>query len=654
MPDTDTLATASFARTANAYLRQLHVYYLDALRYGDDEAVIRHNHAANVVERAACIQAAAHSLAVVRSSPRHSTSRSSDSAAAKAFLIGVQARLTYALAEHDIEVLERICDAADAAMLNLAHPDAAFRDLERHAAGAVDFEARATKACEQAANAKNFETEFVHRMHKLETEYGSDDDEECEWKPSLFNALFSMNKQKRIAILIYFFLLLVACISVGLITQRYISNTLHPHSFLRITKHESLPMPVVTLCLSGTGVPHSRLLVSNFTDANGKIHRIGDSRGDYLSHAHKSFDGTVERFWDNEDQENCSKKIGDHFPFPAKSLNAIAAGRTSSKCRPCYRFGQNPPLMSRSTKFENSSSLLLFTDTYAMQCLLRPGGLSRKAEQFLRREVYQNLRAPKPTLQTLNILSRAGSGSLGDLTLSDIQQLSGKQLCNIFYFALFPKQLAKLRRDDKQVKYQFTGEKWRYIGTGAEFIPRKRKKMNSDLNFMENLEIYVTNNSTIQHGTIAPERNASSPILIGPSTQPFVALKWLEVYNDVRFETSTTTTHMVDSEPEANAGYWLKTKIYWNYNRFISEAYYEGSDYPLVQWLVDLMSYVCLFTGAAIFSIFLLPISMEARARQKKRKRTKANNPEAYLLRTFRKSFHNAPGIKLSRANSKV
>ena len=654
MPDTDALATASFARTANAYLRQLHVFYLDALRYGDDEAVIRHSHAANVVERAACIQAAAHSLALVRSNTRYNASRTSDSAATKAFLVGVQARLAYALADHDIEVLERICDAADAAMHNLAHPDAAFRDLERHAAGAVDFEARAAQVCEQTVNAKNFESAFVHRMHKLETEYGSDDDEEdeYEWKPSLFNALFSMNKQKRIALVVYIFLLIGACISVGFITQRYVRNCYHPQTFLRIAKHESLSLPVVTLCLSGTGVPHSRLLVSNFTDANGNHHQIGDARSDYLTRAHKTFDNIVERFWDNEDAENCSKKVGDHFPFPTRSLNAIAAGRVTSKCRPCYRFGHRMALMSKSTKFENSTHLSLFTDTYAMQCLIRPGGLSHKAEQFLRKQVYLNLHGSKPTLQTFNILTRSDSGSIGKLKMEQIASLTGKQLCNIFYFALFPKQLKKVAKYDKQVQYEFTGKKWRYIGTGVEFVPRKRKKMSSE-NFLQNVQVYIAHNSSLQPGVF--QKNSSNAISISPNTQTFVALKLLEVYNSFEFETTTTTTtNMIENEPELDSGYWLNTKISWNYNRFISESYYQDTAYTFSQWLIDLMSYVCLFTGAAIFSVFLLPISMEMKSRQKKRKLLKHENPEAYLLATFRKKFKNFPRIKLTRENSTV
>lgn len=61
------------------------------------------------------------------------------------------------------------------------------------------------------------------------------------------------------------------------------------------------------------------------------------------------------------------------------------------------------------------------------------------------------------------------------------------------------------------------------------------------------------------------------------------------------------------------------------------------SPYTFLQWLIDFTGYLSLFTGASVFSVILVPILLAMRNND--RKTLRKENPEAYLLRKYRRNF---------------
>ncbi len=620
-----------FAREANRYLALLRNWYLERLRAGDDEGVYHATHAARVVERAVCVHSSARSLAIVRARSQSDTARAVDISTTKEYLLGVQTRLTTALMNRDVAVLEQICEGADVAMTSLAYPDQLFPDMEPRAEAAVLLEERAATV-DAGMGSSEFQGNFAAGMEHLATPDLSVDERKGGARSKRFS-LRALSRKDRAVLILYLVMCVCAIVAVAFITRQFIMGIINPDSFLRSEIHTALPMPVVTICLSRTGVPHSRLQVFNFSDATGKSHRGADPQGDYFSRREPVFDDAVERFWHKERDEDCDKVVGDFFPFPTRSLNELAAGTKTTTCRPCYRFGHKRPVISNSTAFESSSFISLFTDNYALECLQQPEGLTSHSIEFLHNRVATNL-ADTKSMVNFNILGRSDNGTMDALTKAEIKKLNGQQLCNIFYFGLFPKTLRKMSASNSQIRYLYDGNAWKFAGTGPEFVPPPKRVLHTDLFPLVSVQMFVTHNETIRNGTLKGEKDM---VLLGPNTQTFVALRSVTVYDEPRYDVSTSTSNFFDADVIPLFGYWLNYRILYNYNRFITEQFYKASTYPFAEYAVDFTGYLSLFTGASIFSVFLLPILYSLKHKQRNRLRNE--NPEAYLLRKYRKNF---------------
>lgn len=323
-----------FKMNVNEYLIELRRNYRASLLCGDDETVYSTNLAARIVEHAAEVHESACLLAAVRPSKEQPASRAAEASAAKHYLVGVQNRLSDALIRQDIELLEQISKAATSTINNLANPEDAF-------GGIYELEDPSRQKTEDA-------DKFVSSSRGLDFR--------------------SLSGQSKAVLVLYVLMLLGALISVIFITRMFILRLIHPHSFLRVIPHDSLAMPVVTLCLSRPGIPYSRFRVWRFKDGSGKLHRGIEPNDDYLQLAQNTnlANNPMSRFWDNPNNENCTEKVGDFYPFDAVKLSALANGSTKTLCKPCYRFGHKKTVLSRSTDFKNSSLISLFTDHYAL------------------------------------------------------------------------------------------------------------------------------------------------------------------------------------------------------------------------------------------------------------------------------------------------
>ncbi|CAN8069254.1 unnamed protein product [Agarophyton chilense] len=412
-----------------------------------------------------------------------------------------------------------------------------------------------------------------------------------------------------------------AVAAVAAVTIQFVRQALAPASFIRSSQSAQLPAPVITVCLSQRGVPFSRLQMFDFVDSqqrnfNGTVPEL-----DFSSQRIRPFKDVVERFWDNPADEDCPRVVGDYFPFPLRTLNAIAAGRASTRCRQCYRVGSKHRTVVNDTAFEKSAVLNMYTDNYFLQCMKSQAGLDDDSLEFLHSLIHQNL----PDMLRLGILS-AANRSLPQLAARDVRRISWQQACNIFYFAYFPK---KLNRVDPtvDVRYSYDGRRWSRTGRGPYFEPKVQH------NFLpkESLQMFVSTNSTTRPGHLAPQHDV---ILIGPDTQTFATFRPIVVYGTDRYDISSSTSALRTDRVVPRFGYWLRYKIFYNYNRFVVDEYYRESTYPAGQWLVDLTGYASLFTGASVFSLLLLPLLRAVRRREKAR--LLRSRPEVYVWRRAR------------------
>ena len=327
-------SSENFKMNVNECLLELRQTYRASLISGDDEKVNSTCIAARIVEYAAEVHESASLLAAVRSNIEQPGTRSAEASDARHYLVGVQNRLSEALVLRNIEQLQQISKAASSTINNLANPDDAF--------GGIYELGDASK-----------------RMNEAPKKSGS-------WFQSWdFN---SLSAQSKAVLVLYALMLLGALVAVVFTTRMFIEGIVRPNSFLKVVPHNSLPMPVVTLCLSRPGIPHSRFRVWRFKDGSGVLHKGIDPNGNNLAQ-HEKDDNPITRFWDNSNNENCVEKIGDFYPFEVEKLNAVANGSVKTLCKPCYRFGHKKAVISRSTDFKNSSLISLFTDHYALVSL---------------------------------------------------------------------------------------------------------------------------------------------------------------------------------------------------------------------------------------------------------------------------------------------
>lgn len=433
-----------------------------------------------------------------------------------------------------------------------------------------------------------------------------------------------LSRRDRAVLWLYFIMIIGAAIAVTAVTVDFAKQAINPGSFIRSEQSESLPAPVVTVCLSQTGVPFSRLQLFNFTDAEGRNLRGADPQGPQNARASSEFTAATERFWDNPGNEDCDAKVGDFFPFPVESLNRLTAGEESTRCRPCYRVGSRQLATVTSTDFRDSSVLSFYTDNYFLQCLKSINGLNEASLDFLRQQMFDK----REDMERLGVLSST-SGAVDELDRDVFDKVDPKMACNAFYFGFFPKSL-ETGTGGVDTRYEYDGSEWNAVGDG----PYLNLKESIDFLPQESLQLFVGKNSSSRRNEIGTNRDM---ILIGPNTQTFATFRPVIVYDEDRYDISSSTSNLMESDVIALFGYWLVYRIYYNFNRFVVDEYYQDSTYPASQWLVDLTGYASLFTGASLFSLLLLPILRSIRKREKVRLRKE--KPEVYVWQKMKRKF---------------
>lgn len=447
--------------------------------------------------------------------------------------------------------------------------------------------------------------------------------------------LTNLSRRDKGILILYFLMVVASIICITIVTVDFVRESVDPSGFISSSPQKNLSSPVVTVCLSQTGVPFSRLQLFNFTDAEGLNFRGADPYGPQDARASPEFSAVVERFWENPDNENCTEKVGDFFPFPLRSLQSLVNGISTTKCRQCYRVGARHIAFANSSAFQRSSVLSFYTDNYFLQCLKSVNGLNEPSLQFLHDQLFEKRQQMADT-GVLDVKSNVAS-TVADLSTADFLKINSEQACNIFYFAFFPISL-NLNDPSVDIRYEFNGTAWSEVGNGPYFRVRTET---DGLLPTESLQMFVESNDTAQDiltGDYIRALGAESDmILIGPNTQTFATLRKLDVFGKERFDISSSTSNLWQSDITPIFGYWLVYKIYYNYNRFVTDTYYQQSTYPAGQWLVDVTGYASLFTGASLFSLLLLPLLRALRRGEKQQ--LLQQKPEGYVWTKYRRKL---------------
>lgn len=113
--------------------------------------------------------------------------------------------------------------------------------------------------------------------------------------------------------------------------------------------------------------------------------------------------------------------------------------------------------------------------------------------------MHDNLLKPEPDNKIGKVLRETiifrDGQSNANFTLEELKLLKSKELCNIFYFGVFPKNLNKIPRNDSQVKYTLKNNKWVFEGTGPEFIPPRelrKDEISTDFFPLEAVRVFVS------------------------------------------------------------------------------------------------------------------------------------------------------------------
>lgn len=639
-----------FAQTANKHLSTLHQQHDIHLANGSDSAVQATQHAAATIRTAVLLHRTASQIVALPSPADQPLS------ASRAYLRGLLPRLDAAISTPDLHALATLSAAAQSVLDGMLHPgNGVFEPVAADSPPPFRTRSRApgasaaALASEQSTAADTFpfpdpddpppppeqpglpprlrQGRSVFSRFARERSASTSSDSSPRSRSFCALSCADLSTKDRVVLWLYFVMVIGALIAVAAVTAEFIQQAVAPGSFIRSTQSDQLPAPVVTVCLSQTGVPFSRLQLFDFVDAEGRSYLGTDPNVAYSEQKGVGqFKGVVERFWDNPDGEDCDSKVGDFFPFPLRSLNDIANGKNSTRCRPCYRVGSRHLAVARDTSFQNSSVMHMFTDNYFLQCMKNERGLDDESMEFLHRVIERNA----TDLEEWGILTTATEGgSISQLSEEQIETISWQQACNIFYFAFFPAVVG--RRDASvDVRYQFDGEKWVAIGRGPYFEPKVERTFLPQ----ESLQMFVSTNSTTEKGELGRHRDM---ILIGPSTQTFATFRAVVVYGMDRYDISSSTSSLRSDDVLEMVGYWLRYKIFYNYNRFVVDEYYRESTYPASQWIVDLTGYATLFTGASLFSLLLLPLLRTMRRREKQR--LLRRKPEVYLWSKARQQF---------------
>lgn len=650
----------AFVDEANLYLHSLSVQHDSNLSAGADLAVLHTTRLARTIRRATLIYAA--SFDILPAVARRESYQGNNTAK---YLHGLVSRLSTALKDRDDVELETLVDAATAELdarkegeqgvfaplqvvtsskgsragldwlsniPNDPNVDADAVVVQESSENALpNLRNKTTAKRNSGGNARPLKPErdasgpSMTILTSGQTPRGS---QRRQNYPFCFATYGDLSSKEKLLLWLYILLVIASLIPIAVVTVDFTKKQINPDSFIRTQVSDNLPAPVVTICLSQRGIPFSRLQLFNFTDAQGVNFRGADPKGPQTDRQSPEFDAVVDRFWDNPDNEDCNKDVGDFYPFPLESLNLLTSGKKTSQCRPCYRVGRKNIVTATSTDFRDSSVLDLYTDNYFLQCMKSVDSLDDRSLKFW----HEQLNEKKGMMEELGVLSSLVENvNVTDLELEQFEKIDSQQGCNIFYFGFFPKTL-KTGTGGVDIKYAWDGTTWNAVGKGPYFNLKKSE----DLLPEESLQMFVSRNVSTEESKVGENLDM---LLLGPNTQTYASFQPVIDYDGERFDISSSTSNLRRDEVRPIFGYWLVYRVYYNFNRFIIEEHYLDSTYPVSQWFVDVTGYASLFTGASLLSLILFPLW---RARQKREdRRLMHQRPEAYYWSAHKKSHLN-------------
>lgn len=612
---------SAFVATANEHLSRLQQVYHHALSSHDHPALLRSIRHARIIQHAVLLHRAVLDILDLPPSPQ--------TAHARPYFQHALPRVEAALIDSDFDTLSALSSSLTLLLDAVASesPPATFEPI-----------------------APSFDQSSIDLALPLSTTDHPSSNPHPRGKrrqqpAALCKSFSALSKRQKLIFMLYVFVVIAAFAAVAVITMEFVGQAIDPPGAIRaIPEDDGLAAPVVTVCLSQPGVPFSRLQMFNFTDASGKTFKGADPRGPQDERASPEFQQVVERFWDNPDNEECNATVGDFFPFPLVSLQRIANRQKMTRCRQCYRVGLRRTVVASSTSFQNSSILSLFTDNYFLQCTRTVGGLNDESLKFLHGQLFEK-REDMERLEVLSTTVPGDSNRVGNLDEAAFANVTAQQACNIFYFSFFPKAL---NRTDNSVDitYAYNGTAWNPDGRGPYF-----QVLNETTEFLpaESLQMYVEGNSTARKNHL---RNDTDVILIGPNTQTYATLRRVIVFETERYDISSSTSNIFQGDITPIFGYWLVYRIYYNFNRFVTDEWSREPTYKAPQWIVDVLGYLSLFTGISIFSLVLLPILRAMRRRDKSR--LLQNRPEGYVWAKHKRIAENKLGSGIGNNSSEL
>jgi hypothetical protein len=395
-----------------------------------------------------------------------------------------------------------------------------------------------------------------------------------------------LNKRQKWTVGIYLTMVAASLVAVGLITRDYVLDLVKPNASLQIEVLDSIPAPIMTVCTSMRGLPASRLQMFNYSDASGEVFVGTDPHGPQQERGSAAFEAVVERWFDNPDGEcvgclwwgvgggraawvcvgacgcadsvccdcvvlcsageDCLATVGDFFPLPIESLNAIASGKRKTRCRPCFRTGsRGPPVQVTSTDFEKASYASFYTDAYFLQCLHQAGGLEAEYSLPFCQDTIFKVRQKMADYGLLNTTSGV---SVAALPAGAFNNITSPQACSVLFFAFFPRDLG--RSDPRvDIKYTYDGTKWSKSGGGPYFQPPTAAR---GLLLQEALEVYISTKETTPKGRLP---DTSDLALVGPNSQAFLRLRPVVVFGKDRYDISVSASNFVQDSLKPLFGY---------------------------------------------------------------------------------------------------
>lgn len=671
---------ARFRDETNAYLRHLTRAHGAALSSGDDLAVRGASAAADVARRAHAVHGAVHRLFLGDDGPVRAARVGVCFGEAGGYLVGLLGRMFAALRERDGARLEALVRAGEETLENVASGgEGAFEEV-----GEVDGRLR-----EKAVGVGGGEAEGERRVRvgggdgvggegNVDDVEGVPTAEDVEmarkgaaaegrrrrfWafgrkgkavgdgdgmaggayaekpaqrrrkRPGICGIAFEdMSKTQKVTICIYVLMVLASLVATVIITKDFVEDRRDPPAVLQIEVRDALDAPVITVCTATRGLPLSRLQFFNYTTFDGDVYVGADPTGPQLERQSPEFEANIERFFDNPDGEDCNAVVGDFFPLPLASLNDIAAGRSKSRCRPCYRVGtRGDQEQVFNTAFEASANMQFFTDSYFQQCLHVQDGMTQKSIDFIAEGIAEDKKEIRTNIEKLGLLTIAGGDKLDTLKTADFGRLTSGQMCSLMFFSFFPRQLG--RADESvDIRYEYDGSTaWKAIGSGPYFTPPTQS---SSFLPTESLEFFASTRDGTESGEL-PESALSDVTLIGPNSQSFVRLRPLTVLSRKRFDLTASSSNFLEETITPLFGYWRLYSVFYNFPRLIEDEIVKRPTYPAEQWLVDFLGYFGMFTGLSFFSLLLVPVLSSIR--RNRRRRLKEERPEAFVWSQYRR-----------------